>query len=667
MLISIIFICFIIVYFIVGIKSPGSNNSEVLLRAVLSFSLSLTALTEALGFFNLISFTSIVICWVLITIAGSYYLYQNKTALLNFIAELRSRIKHGRSGLSQYERLLLTAIAILFFLEFIQGIIYPPNTFDSLTYHLSRVVSWISHHSVAPYPTYIPRQLYQPPLAEYFILHFNLLNRGDYFAASVQFFFQLACFVSILAISRQLGLNRYYRLTAFVLAATIPQVVLQASSTQNDVVASFFVLAAFYFAIKSIKEPGFENYLFLGLSAGLGLFTKGTAYLFVAPILLVFGINVLITIFKTKQFIHFWYAVLLVALVPLLINARQYYRNYSYSDNLLGTDRHEAELYGVERMNPALFICNTAKAIDVNMQLMFVPRITLAANKVVHKIFKVTKIDINEPAITYPHMASVSGIPGDKSYLMGGFVATHEDYCSNFIVMVLIWISLFIIGWAAFKRNVNASTLILAITCILQVLFFCGYLKWQPWGTRLQTPAFLLSVTLIACAAALSKVFNSAVKILVPFVICYSFVLVLFNCIRPFIQNGRVFHGYLISGGGSIFYPRGIKLFYGDGAHSAYPEYTAINNDIRKSNYKNIGLILADEGRQYPLFIDCYTRELNPVHIMVPNYTKNNTGYNDNVDCIVSTSTHQQFIDYKAKRYYNQNMKNLTVWYYKPM
>jgi hypothetical protein len=110
-----------------------------------------------------------------------------------------------------------------------------------------------------------------------------------------------------------------------------------------------------------------------------------------------------------------------------------------------------------------------------------------------------------------------------------------------------------------------------------------------------------------------------------------------------------------------------MKLFLGDGLQSAYSEYNAINNDIKKSNYKNIGLILADEGREYPLFTDCYTRELNPVHVLLNNYTKNIGGYGNDVDCIVSTTEHKLFIDYKAKRFYNQNIKNQSVWYYKPL
>ena len=47
------------------------------------------------------------------------------------------------------------------------AIVAPPNTYDSMTYHLPRVMHWIQNQSVAHYPTHIPRQLHFPPGAEF--------------------------------------------------------------------------------------------------------------------------------------------------------------------------------------------------------------------------------------------------------------------------------------------------------------------------------------------------------------------------------------------------------------------------------------------------------------------------------------------------------------------
>jgi len=54
-----------------------------------------------------------------------------------------------------------------------------PNSWDSMTYHLSRVEHWAQDNTVAHYPTAINRQLYSMPYAETVVLHGRLLAGGD--------------------------------------------------------------------------------------------------------------------------------------------------------------------------------------------------------------------------------------------------------------------------------------------------------------------------------------------------------------------------------------------------------------------------------------------------------------------------------------------------------
>jgi hypothetical protein len=55
-----------------------------------------------------------------------------------------------------------------------------------MSYHLARVAHWGQNHTVAFYPTHIVRQLYQPPWAEYAMLHLYILAGGDRLANLVQ-------------------------------------------------------------------------------------------------------------------------------------------------------------------------------------------------------------------------------------------------------------------------------------------------------------------------------------------------------------------------------------------------------------------------------------------------------------------------------------------------
>jgi hypothetical protein len=81
---------------------------------------------------------------------------------------------------------LLLSIGLIFVLTGLIAIVSPANTWDSMTYHMSRVVHWIQNQGLAHYPTSILRQLHQNPWAEIAILHFQILSNGDRFANLIQ-------------------------------------------------------------------------------------------------------------------------------------------------------------------------------------------------------------------------------------------------------------------------------------------------------------------------------------------------------------------------------------------------------------------------------------------------------------------------------------------------
>ena len=293
MAILLLLICFLAIFLIVGISSySGPDKKEVLLLSVLIFSALLIIITELLSVFEVLNYRFILLSWGVVSIACVAFLIRKKDRVINFCTELNQQFGNTFRALKKSEKFLLYIIITMLGLIFIQGLVYPPNNYDSLNYHLARIPNWISNHSIAHFPTHIIYQIYHPPFAEYVVMHFNLLSGGDYFSNSVQFLFFIFSLVSILSIIQIVGLSGKYKIIAFVLGATIPEVLLQASSTQNDIVVSFFILTSVYFAIKITKESGLKYFLFFGLSSGIGILTKGTAYVYLAPLLLIFGIRI---------------------------------------------------------------------------------------------------------------------------------------------------------------------------------------------------------------------------------------------------------------------------------------------------------------------------------------------------------------------------------------
>ncbi len=136
------------------------------------------------------------------------------------------------------ERLLACAIAVPALIAALNGALFSPINWDSMTYHLSRVAFWIQHQSVFPYPSNNFRQVQHTPGAEYLLLIEQLVWFSDTFANYIQ----LTAFICILGGAygwlMQWGLPRFVTLCSLATFGLAPMALLQAQTTQNDLAAS---------------------------------------------------------------------------------------------------------------------------------------------------------------------------------------------------------------------------------------------------------------------------------------------------------------------------------------------------------------------------------------------------------------------------------------------
>lgn len=651
MWVLLVLICFIGTFLNTGVLlGQGTSKREVFICSALIFSVLIAFITEFLSAFHSITFGTLLAAWLIFAILNIWLLFVKRAAAKAFYESIKLRINTVYRQLTRFELFLFYAVAILLVLIFVQGILYPPNNWDSMTYHMARIVSWVSHRSVAPYPSHIYFQVYQPPFAEYVLMNLGILTRSDFFSNTVQFLFFLFSLVTVASVAKILGLNGHFQVITVFLAFSVPEVVLQASSTQNDAVVCFFVLASFYFSLVAIKEPVFTNFLFLGIAAGIAILTKGTAYIYLFPILLVFGIRVLVILFQTKKYTLFWYG-LMVILIGICINAGVYIRNYSFSKNILGVTKQEWHDGSNEKMSPVIWLSSMIKNASLHMGIMGTDKIASATNKVVEKFHNVIKVNMNDPA---------NNCPGyNFSAPLGA--ANHEDAAPNFFHFILITASCILIFIYSFKQKRNVGMLLTIVILFLQAAIFCFYLKWEPWNTRLQLPMFLTAVVLIGYGASINLVFKKIVcNAAIPLILLYAVVLVLHNNTRPYLSLSSkkpYFNTNL-----PFFDPR-YKNYFAN-RPEFYTEYQQVSNHIEHLRYKNIGLILGVGDWEYPLFTRCFSTEINPIHIFVNNATKDIDTTFKHIDCIASTNANRPFIDYNKERFYNATPKNKYLYFY---
>ncbi|MEV1158224.1 glycosyltransferase family 39 protein [Micromonospora chokoriensis] len=189
------------------------------------------------------------------------------------------------------ERLLVGTIAGLVLVELLVALLAEPNNFDSQTYHLPKVEHWVAQGDLEFWPTAIHRQVTIPPGAEYLLLHLRLLTGGDQLHNLVQWAAGVLCLLVAARITAQLGGGRRAQLlTAFVLATT-PMVVLQATSTQTDLVCAAWVTCAATLVLDGLRRrTGWGTLLGLGAATGLTAVTKTSGLIAVGPLLVLWGL-----------------------------------------------------------------------------------------------------------------------------------------------------------------------------------------------------------------------------------------------------------------------------------------------------------------------------------------------------------------------------------------
>lgn len=619
-------------------KNNFSGIAKTVIKTTLIFSGILFLVTELLSGFHSLNLFSLAIFWGTFNVILIALLLRNQGKVT--LQLMVQKIKFYYQNLLLKEKLLIGVLLILLCLLLAQGLLYPPNNWDSLTYHMSRIMYWIGNESVDYFPTHILRHLYQPPFAEYFILNINLLNGNDFLSNSVELFFLIQCLVVVYALLSMFQTTRLLKLLALFLVITIPAVELQSTTTKNDIVCAFFILTALFYTLKIFKNNSVNNSVFLGLSVGLGFITKGTAYVFMAPILALYGFHVLSVVLKNKSIKPIGLAILAMMLA-LSLNTKHYSRNYAINKSFLNIDDTEAKAYANETMNGKFLLSNLVK----NSGLHLGYPVEENGDTLIRKIHKTIGVSIDDSRLNY------LGIP----YQSARAAVTHEDYVTNTIHFFLWAVAFLIVVFHfLFSKTKKSPEIIIVVILVAQILLFTGYLKWQPWHTRLHIPIFILSVIPITLACQKAKWYKGMVWVSIPLLL-YSFLFYfLYNNLRP-IQNNPVYTKNLRVNDNRF------KKYFANQLH-LYPEYKAVLEELYNSNPKKVGLKMMDW--EYPLFNSYYYDHLQLMAIDVNNNTGSLSQENNDIDLIVSTSNSPEIM-YNGVKYSNQNSNHLYIWLYK--
>jgi hypothetical protein len=416
---------------------------DTVLRTLVWLGTAAVFITEALSLFHWLRPIPIAICW---------------WAALVVIA---SRTDHRVVwSVRPVEAVIAGVIGLISATIAVTAILYPPNSADAMAYHLPRVVYWAQAHSVSFFPTPYLNQIMLQPMTEYVMLHTYLLTGGDYLINLIACGAFMGYVIGVSAIAEALGIRSQGQAIAALLAATLPNAILQASGAKNDSMLALWLVCAVYFAAKGDAK-------LLGLSAGLAFATKGTAYLFLPPMLIALGVR------QRRQLT--W-----LAAGILLLNGPQYVRNLQLSGSPLGFDSaHGDGLYRWRNSHLSLgalasnLLRNTSEQLGARS-----PGWNTGVFKTVLRAHRVLGLNPNDPDTTWPFATFTTPVNSN-----------HEANANNRWHLLLFAVAaLFAIRdrrWAPYAVGLFGA-----------FLLFCGYLRWQPYLVRLEIPLFVLGAPL---------------------------------------------------------------------------------------------------------------------------------------------------------------------------
>lgn len=582
---------FIILSFLLFLSLKKDNRglstlAEALIGSLVTTGLVVTIITEILSLADTICFPAITAAWFIADAAMLYlctFLAKRKPGCFRFPPQ---------PNLSSMDLLSLCGMATLAIALLVIALICPPNTWDSMTYHLGRIIHWMQNENLNPYPTHITRQLHMSPWAEQAIMHMQLLTSSDRFANVIQWIAMCGSIIGVTLIARMFGAKRSGQILTAILCMSIPMGILQATSTQNDYVVSLWLVTFVYYCLQLQKKTSIQSAFGVGASLGLAILTKSTAYLFAFPIILWTGFHLL-----RKMNRKIIMLTILAGTIALLINTPHLTRNIKTYGSPFGPSAENKYEYTNEMHTLPLIFSNILRNMAIHIGTP-TENLNILTRKCLGGVHRLMGLDLNDPRITWKgECFNVT----EPSY--------HETTQGNCIHILLIFFSFLMLPVLQKRHRINGLTGY-SLSFIAGAILFSIILRWQPWHSRLHLPLFILCSPIIA-----TNLTTLLKKNLTPYIVGIILLLstlpwILHNKTKPLIHN-------------SIFNQTREQMYFNARPKTRNAHTGAADFLGKQSNISNVGLILEMDDWEYPLLPLLQKRGMTPhlEHIRVHNKT----------------------------------------------
>lgn len=535
------------------------------LRAAILWAVITVFVLEGLSLVNAISKPVLSVTWIVIDAIALIWLYQRKQGSRTNIV---SRVSLPKDWFVRFSIVLVGAIGLL---TLAVALIAPPNTWDSLTTHMSRVAHWAQSQSLEHFATGIELQNLTSPGASVLVLQGYVISGSDRFANLVDWSAMVISLLGVSLIAKRLGASRTGQALAAVFVVTLPMGIAQASSTMTDYVVAIWMVCV---AVEALGLRSSGNHTlragYLGAAVGLGILTKPTAFAYLLP----FAAYLVIMIFRKFNSTRLMKDSVVVIVCVIAINSGYFLRNYFHYGNPIGPEERIA-IHSNEVMDWKVAISNVLRNASlhagtpwsqVNQQLY------LALAKVHAKL----DLSMTDPRTSiHPHFQVYEPL-------------TDENRAGNPVHAVLFVISVpFLIQRARSNRLIGIYGLVVVLGFVILSIM----IKFSIFASRYHLPFFVLGAPLVGVWLGDFR------WRIVPWIVAgllavssWSWLVGINN--RPLSPSKEDQASILTSSREELYLP---------GREGA--AYSAIANSINATQCSKVGIMISGSSPEYPFWV----------------------------------------------------------------
>jgi 4-amino-4-deoxy-L-arabinose transferase-like glycosyltransferase len=497
-----------------------------LLYASIPWTLFTALITEGLSALHWLTRAGLSVAWLVFVLASVGWLLSARCTSQRTTGPFNPS-DPSVSRCDLIDRLGLGFIILLAALVGLTALVSAPNTWDAMEYHLPRVVAWISNRGVQLYPTIDRGQLSMPPLAEYIVLHLDLLYGSDRLVNLVQWFAYTGCILSVSLIVEELGGSRRAQLLGAGLTAALPTAVLGASGTKNDQVLAYWIAFSVYFLLRWRDRQDWAQTLALGSTLSLAVFTKGTAYAYLPCLVIACALT-----WNREAIRRFALRLPVLALLCVIVSGPLWVRNHTFSGSILGlpyfdgSGSIQGRMFANTHITPARTLASVARYVSLNVSTPS-SHINDLLTRIFSGFMRILGVDPSDPGQIF---CSQNGncIPFSVH-----FEPKYEYYSGNQIQLFLFLLAgvLYLVNF----RKMRPAAGWLAIGLVGSFTMYSSMLRWSPWSARYQLPLFVVAGAFIAIVLTQTLPRRAlAVVLLLPMMIAVP--LALMNEARPLLK-----------------------------------------------------------------------------------------------------------------------------------